>query len=95
MDDALARQMLRQGSARRPLALEAFHRDFGLGRRRSGNLGLGLGLRGILFQISELKLIFYSTNSQAIERTQKSAPEKRLGTTFRVIWRDWDQVSAT
>jgi hypothetical protein len=42
-----------------------------------------------------VKLIFYSTNSQAIERTQKSAPEKRLGTTFRVIWRDWDQLSPT
>ena len=28
------------------------------------------------------KLIFYSVNSQAIERTFKSALEKRLGTTF-------------
>jgi hypothetical protein len=31
------------------------------------------------------KLIFYSANSQAIERTFKSALEKRLGTTFRMI----------
>jgi hypothetical protein len=29
-----------------------------------------------------LSLIFNSANSQAIERTQKSTPEKRLGTTF-------------
>jgi hypothetical protein len=41
------------------------------------------------------KLIFYSANSQAIECTWKSAPTKRLGTTFRMISRDWDQVSAT
>jgi hypothetical protein len=29
-----------------------------------------------------VELIFNSANSQAIERTQKSTPEKRLGTTF-------------
>jgi len=33
----------------------------------------------------EATLIFYSANSQAIERMWKSAPEKRLGTTFRMI----------
>jgi hypothetical protein len=32
-----------------------------------------------------VSLIFYSANSQAIERTFKSALEKRLGTTFRMI----------
>jgi hypothetical protein len=35
--------------------------------------------------VSAVKLIFYSANSQAIERTFKSALEKRLGTTFRMI----------
>jgi uncharacterized protein involved in exopolysaccharide biosynthesis len=35
--------------------------------------------------VKQLKLIFYSANSQAIERTFKSALEKRLGTTFRMI----------
>jgi hypothetical protein len=34
------------------------------------------------------KLIFYSADSQAIERTWKFAPAKRLGTTFPVICRD-------
>ena len=42
-----------------------------------------------------LKLIFYSANPQAVECTWKSAPTKRLGTTFRMISRDWDQVSVT
>jgi hypothetical protein len=32
-----------------------------------------------------VKLIFYSANSQAIECMWKSAPKKRLGTTFRMI----------
>ena len=33
----------------------------------------------------EFSLIFYSANSQAIECMWKSAPKKRLGTTFRMI----------
>jgi hypothetical protein len=32
-----------------------------------------------------LKLIFYSADSQVIERTRESALETRLGTTFPVI----------
>jgi hypothetical protein len=33
----------------------------------------------------QVKLIFYSADSQVIERTRESALETRLGTTFPVI----------
>jgi hypothetical protein len=32
-----------------------------------------------------VKLIFYSSNLQGIDRTAETAPEERLGTTFSVI----------
>jgi hypothetical protein len=57
----------------------------------------GQNLTGIFsaFVHAPFKLIFYSANPQAIECTWKSAPTKRLGTTFRMISRDWDQGSVT
>ena len=56
MDHALARQMIRQRAARRPLALKAFYLDLRRCGCRSGQLGLRLGFASIFFQIGELKL---------------------------------------
>ena len=56
VDDALARQMLRQRTARRPLASEAFDLDLRRSGCRGSQPGLRLGFGSILFQIGELKL---------------------------------------
>jgi hypothetical protein len=56
VDDALARQVLRQRTARRPLALEAFYLDLRRSGCRGSQPGLRLGFGSILFQIGELKL---------------------------------------
>jgi hypothetical protein len=53
VDDALARQMLGQRTARRPAPLEAAHHDL---RPRRRQLSRRLGLGGILLQLSERKL---------------------------------------
>jgi hypothetical protein len=45
--------------------------------------------------LNEGSLIFYGANSQAIECAWKSEPTKLLGTAFRMISRDLDQVSVT
>jgi hypothetical protein len=52
MHDALARQMRRQRPPRWPFAVEAFHLDF----RGRSQLGMGVCVRRILFQVGELKL---------------------------------------
>ena len=37
----------------------------------------------------QLKLIFYSSNLQGIDRAVETAPEKRLGTHILVDWLGW------
>jgi hypothetical protein len=55
IDDALARQMLRQGPSCRLAPLKRRHRNL-VARRSRYQPGRHLGLRGILLQISQLKL---------------------------------------
>src|SRR5262249_61151300 len=56
MHGGLAREIRRQRTARRPLALEGYNVDFGSsGGLGCSEFGLRLCLRRILFQVSELK----------------------------------------
>ena len=56
MHEALARQVIRQRPARRPLALETFNLDLRGGGRSGRQLGLRLGFGRILFEIGKPKL---------------------------------------
>ena len=78
--------------------LRRSHRERGrLVRERTAHINR---IKGLLFgqgiRSMNVKLIFYSSNLQGIDRAAKIAPEKRLGTTFWSIgWVGRDQASAS
>src|SRR5215471_17187540 len=63
MYEALARKVIRQRTACRPLAFEACDLDLCAGRSSGSDLRLSLGLRCILFQLAEPKLKLFENGA--------------------------------